>query len=317
MNKNRRTLLRCILFLTSTSLAAFAQTVSTPVVGFQKITMPQGGVAVGPTFVKPPVFSGGVTVSGNTVNLSAGSLSGSLGPTAYSDRANYPRYYAEVTTASSPYYGYNFDIESNTSNSFTSQNIPSGLSGSVSIVIRPHVTLADMGASSLNDGDSINFVNDPSGQQATFYAVAGDWYDSGFNPGYAHKPIYPGEAVVFTGQSGQVTVTLSGQVKTTPTAVPLSVSSYANMVAAINPSGTVAWANQGLQSGLNDGAAFTVYSSDGSFMEDSTYYTISGQIYDSSFSPTSSAISVPSGTGINIGSLDGDRVIILPGVPVN
>ena len=305
------------LILAVTASQISAQTVSTPVVGFQKISMPQGGVSLGPTFVKASVFSGTVTISGNTATLSAGSLPGSLGSTAFSDRTNYPRYYAEVVSTNSPFYGYNFDIDSNTSNALVSPNMPVGLSGTVLITIRPHVTLGDLGASSLNDGDSVNFVNDPSGDQATFYAVAGDWYDSGFNPGYSHKPIYPGEAVIFAGQSGTVTVTLSGQVKTTPTAVPLFMSSYANLVAAINPSGSVSWANQGLQNALNDGAAFTVYTSDGTFVEDSTYYTISGQIYDSSFSPTASSIPVQSGTGINIGSLDTDKVIILPGVQVN
>lgn len=317
VGKNKNTLL-IIAFLVQIAFIAYPQTVSTPVVGFQKITVPQGGVALGPTFVKAPVFSGLATISGTTVNLAAGSLTGlNLGPSSFSDRANYPKYYAEVTSAGSSYYGYNFDITSNSSSSFASLNIPAGLTGSVNIVIRPHFTLGDLGAASLNDGDSVNFVNDPSGAQATFYAIGGDWYDAGFNPGYSHKPIYPAEAVIFAAQSGSVTMTIAGSVKTTPTAVPLSMTSYANLVVAINPSGSVNWANQGLTSYLNDGAAFTLYSGDGSFNEQSTYYTVNGQILDASFSPTSSSIPVKGGEGVNIGSLDQDKVIILPGVSVN
>lgn len=300
------------------AFTAYSQTVSTPIVGFQKITAPQGGVAIGPTFVKSTVFSGNASISGTSVSLAAGALTGqSLGPSTYSDRTNYPRFYAEVVSTNSPFYGYNFDISSNTSNAFVSDNIPVGLIGSVNIVIRPHFTLGDLDTASLNDGDSVNFVNDPTGQQATFYAIGGNWYDSGFNPGYSHKPIYPGEAVVFAAQSGEVTITLTGQVKLTPTAVPLSMTSYANLVTAINPSASVNWAAQDLTAFLNDGAAFTVYTGDGSFTEESTFYTISGQIFDASFSPISSAIPVQGGTGINIGSLDTDKVIILPGVSVN
>jgi len=297
---------------------AISQTVSTPVVGFQKIAAPQGGVALGPTFVKAAVFSGEVTIAGNTVSLASGALTGlNLGPSSFTDRSNYPKYYAEVVSSGSPFYGYNFDISANSNSSVTSANIPAGLSGVVNIVIRPHFTLGDLGAASLNDGDSVNFVNDPSGEQSTYYAISGDWYDAGFNPGYSHKPIYPGEAVVFAAQSGQVTMTLTGQVKTTPTAVPLSMTSYANLVTAINPSTTVNWASQGLTTFLNDGAAFTVYTSDGSFSEQSTYYTVSGQILDASFSPASGSISVKGGEGINIGSLDQDKVIVLPGVTIN
>jgi len=38
---------------------------------------------------------------------------------------------------------------------------------------------------------------------------------------------------------------------------------------------------------------------------------------DASFSPASGSISVKGGEGINIGSLDQDKVIVLPGVTIN
>jgi len=288
------------------------------VVGYQKVSLPVGGKAIAPTFIKAGVYRGGATISGSTATFSGTPLQGlSLGPTTFSSVANYPRYYAEVISANSPFCGYSFDVSSNTSSAVSSANIPAGLAGAVELEIRPHVTLADLDPTSMNDGDSVNFINDPSGEQVTFYMISGDWYNGNFNPGYAHVPIYPGTGVIFTGQTAPVTITLKGNVKVTPTAVPVSMTAYGNIIAPVNPSSLVNLKGQGLTSSLNDGAAFTKYTTDGTFVEDATFYTISGDVYDANFNIVSGNVNLPGGEAINVGALDQDRVVVIPGVQVS
>lgn len=316
MKKNN---LLAILALAASPAFLHAQTSSySDVVGFQKISLPVGGKAIAPTFIKSYVHRGDASISGSTISFSGSPLQGlSLGPTTFSAADNYPRYYAEVVSTNSPYCGYSFDIGANTSSSFSSPNIPAGLTGTVTLEIRPHLTLADLDPASMNDGDSVNFVNDPSGNQFTFYMIGGDWYNGNFNPGYAHVPIYPGTGLIFSGQTAEVTITLKGLVKQTKTAVPVYMTSIGNIVAPVNPGTNVNYATQGFTESLNDGAAFTQYTSDGSFVENATFYTISGSIYDGNFSPVAGAVNLPGGEAVNVGALDQDRVIIIPGVTVS
>lgn len=317
-NMNMKKLNLAFVILVSAVMAGNAQsTVTSQVVGYQKVSLPVGGKALAPTFIKSSVYRGVVSIAGSTVTFTGTPLQGlSLGPTTFSSVDNFPRYYAEVVSTDSPYCGYSFDIDSNTSSSVTSANIPSGLTGSVTIQIRPHVTLADLDPTSMNDGDSINFVNDPSGNQFTFYMYGGDWYNGNFAIGYAHVPIYPGTGVIFTGQTSEVTITLKGEVKTTKTAVPVSMTAYGNIIAPVNPSTFVDLQGQGLKQSLNDGAAFTKYTTDGTFVEDSTFYTYFGAVYDANFSAVTGAVNLPGGEAINVGALDGDRVIIIPGTQI-
>ena len=303
-------------FLTTVALSHAVDSYS-DVVGYQKITLPVGGKAIAPTFIKPSVHRGDASVSGSGATFSGTPLQGlSLGPTTFSTADNFPKYYAEVVSTNSPFCGYSFDISSNTASSISSANIPAGLTGSVTIEIRPHVTLGDLDPTSMNDGDSVNFVNDPSGNQYTFYMIGGDWYNGNFNPGYSHVPIYPGTGVIFSGQTSEVTITLKGTVKETKTVVPVYMSSYGNIVAPVNPGSAVNYASQGFTESLNDGAAFTQYTSDGSFVENATFYTISGGIYDANFNPVAGAVNIPGGEAVNVGALDQDRIIVIPGVVV-
>lgn len=287
------------------------------VVGYQKVSLPVGGKALAPTFIKSSVARGSATISGSTATFSGTPLQGlNLGPTTFSSVDNYPRYYVEVVSTDSPFFGYSFDVSSNTSSVVNSANIPLGLTGIVMLEIRPHITLADLDPTSMNDGDSVNFINDPSGQQFTFYMIGGDWYNGNFTPGYAHVPIYPGTGVIFTGQTAPATITLKGNVKVTPTAVPVSTTSYGNIIAPVNPSSLVDLRAQGLTGSLNDGAAFTRYTTDGTFVEDATFYTIGGAVYDANFSPVSASVNLPGAEAVNVGALDQDRVIIIPAVQI-
>ena len=285
-------------------------------VGYQKINLPPGGKAIAPTFIKSDVFNGSATISGSTVTVSTDALSGlSLGPTTFVNRANYPKYYAEVTDSNSLLYGYNFDITvANTSSTFTSANIPVGLSGSVKIAIRPHVTLADLNPASLSNGDSITMANDPTGGQAVFYVFNGGWIGSDFDTtkGFSHVIIAPGVGFVYSGQSGaDLTLTLVGKVKNTPTAVSVYQNAYANIVGAVNPSTTINYSAQGIATGIGNGAAFTKYSDDGSFTEQQVYYSLNGGLLNGAFSPVSTA-NISGGEAVTVSALDGDRVWLIP-----
>jgi len=301
------------LILLSLNSLVSAQTVSTPVVGFQKVTLPLGGAAFAPTFVKVNTFSGPATISGSTVTLAANALAGqSLGPTGFSDRSNFPRYYAEVINTNSSFCGFNFDITSaNGASSFQSANIPVGLTGSVTIAIRPHITLADLDPANMQDGDSVTIYNDPSGGAFTYYQDSGGWVDSNGNPGYAHVPVYPGTGVIYAGQSSANTITLTGNVKNTPTAVPVYLGAVLNVVAPVNPSESVNYANQNIASSIGDGASFTKYTADGSLVEESTYYAAAGVLVDNN-GILASSVPIPGSQAVNVGSLSQDAVWVIP-----
>ena len=291
-------------------------TVSTPIVGFQKIPLPVGGKAIAPTFIKANVYQGTATISGSSVTVASGALSGlSLGPTAFSNRANYPKYYVEVTQANSSYYGYNFDITAaNTTSGFNSDNIPSGLSGSVQIAIRPHVTLNDLQAATLSDGDSVTLANDPSGALLSFYVYNGGWINSDFDTtkDFSHFILPPGTGLIYTGQGSSVLqLTLTGVVKSTPTAVPVYQNAYANLVAPVNPTTQINYNSQNIANGIGDGAAFSVFTSDGTFVEDRVYYSSQGGLLDSNFTSVSTA-NVTGGEAVSVGALSSDSVWLIP-----
>jgi hypothetical protein len=313
----KKTNLLAVLALAATPAYLHAETTSySEVVGYQKMTLPSGGKAIAPTFVKSNVFQGSATISGSTVTVAANALSGlSLGPTGFSNRANYPKYYAEVVQTDSPYYGYNFDISSaNTSSSFTSGNIPAGLTGSVTIAIRSHVTLADLSPAALADGDSVTIANDPTGALTVYYVFSGGWIGADFDTSkdFSHVIIPPGNGLVYSGQSGSdLNITVTGTVKSTPTVVPVYQNAYANFVAPVNPSTSINYSTQNIASGIGDGAAFTQYSTDGSFVEQEVYYAAGGGLLNASFQPVTSA-NVAGGEAVNVGALDGDKIWTIP-----
>ena len=79
-----------ILFAVAFSTNLLAQTtVSTPIVGFRKTTLPSGSVCIVPGFVKAPVYSSSSAVSGQNFAVS-GLSSGAYNESAFNDRPNYP-----------------------------------------------------------------------------------------------------------------------------------------------------------------------------------------------------------------------------------
>lgn len=210
---------------------AASQTVSTPIVGFSKEQLPAGQHFFSPSFQKASVYSGTATLSGATI--SGINISGSLGTSAYTDRPNFPTHYVEIT--SGDYAGTYYDIASNTSSSVTLTETPN-VSGAVSIVIRPHVTLADVIKSESGIGeysDSIA-VYDKVGGFTVYYFANGGVTGDDFSTPMGHVPVSPGKGVgINTGANLQVLT--SGQVRDKNLRVPVYPGAV-NVVGAMNPS---------------------------------------------------------------------------------
>ena len=139
----KKTNLFAILALAATPAFLQAQTTSySEVVGYSQINAASGTVLIVPGFVKASAYSGLATISGQSLSAT-GLTSSALNTSNFSDRPNYPTHYVEITAGA--YEGYSFDIASNTATQITAVGIPSALNGqTVSIVIRPHVTLDDL-----------------------------------------------------------------------------------------------------------------------------------------------------------------------------
>ena len=220
-----------------TSVLTFAQTtVSTPVVGFSKATIPVGSRAVVPGFVKASVFSGSGVVSDQIV-ASSGLTSGALVPAG---SPSFPTHYLEIVSGT--YEGYSFDILANTSSSVTVSGLPADLHNTtVNYVIRPHLTLGDIDYTNLPEGAVIlNIFNDPSVSAVTYiYDSAGNWYNSSGSVLMNHAVIYPGYGISLKNDGGSsFDITFKGVVKTTKTAIPVYKNAAINLVGPVNPSQT-------------------------------------------------------------------------------
>ena len=229
----KNTNLLAVLTLAATPAFLHAQTTSySDSVEYSNVNASSGTVLIVPGFVKASAYSGSATISGQ--NLSAtGLTTGALNTSNHSDRPNYPTHYVEITAGT--YEGYSFDIASNTATQITSVGLPSELNGqTVSIVVRPHVTLDDLLAPGLADyTDAVNIIN-PDGSSTTRFYASNSWIAEDFATPAGHTVIYPGSG--YTLSSGGVTLTLTGVVKATKTAVPLYAAAV-NYVGPMNPGG--------------------------------------------------------------------------------
>jgi len=220
-------LVAIVCFLNS----SFAQTVSTPIVGFANEQLPAGQHFFSPSFQKASVFSGSATVTGTTVT--GLNLAGSLGASTFTDRANFPTHYLEIT--SGPYAGTYYDIGSNTANSVTLTETPN-TSGAVTIAIRPHVTLADVIKSESGIGefsDSIAVYN-RNGGFAIYYFADGEVKGDNFATPMGHVPVHPGKGIGLNAGSN-LQVKTSGQVRDKSLQVPVYPGAV-NVVGSMNPS---------------------------------------------------------------------------------
>ena len=284
----------------------FAQTVSTPIVGFSNYNLSAGQYVLSPSFTKSAVHQASGTVSSQSLSVS-GITTSSLAPTAFSDgRPNYPTSYIEVL--SGPYAGVAFDVTGVTANSVTSSDFPSDLNGqSISFVIRNHVTLADIfkadsGFAEYSDGIA---VYNSDGTVSLRFMAGGVITLDDFATDAGHTPIYPGTGVIVNVGSA-VSIKTSGVVKATVTKVPV-YPNINNIVGTMNPSSTLKVTDSTLATSLAPYAdSATIYSNNGSFTLGAIVFSDGSSATDDNFNPFSSSSSptVPNGSGaiINVSS---------------
>jgi len=227
-----------LAILVAAVMAGNSQTsVTSDVVGYSRVSVPSGTRAVVPGFVKSAVFTGVGTITSQSLSAS-GLAANALKPTSFTDgRPNYPTHYIEITSGA--YEGYSFDVSSNSATSVSVSGLPSALNGTqVNYVIRPHLTLGDIDSSNLPDGNVVlNIFNNPSTPALTYlYDSAGAWYDGNGNYLMNHVVIYPGTGISLNNTSGSFSITFSGSVKSTKTAVPVYKNAAVNLVGPMNPS---------------------------------------------------------------------------------
>lgn len=274
-----------------------AQTVSTPIVGFSKVTAPSGTIVVVPSFVKANRFQGSVTLAGQNFAVT-GFSANQLAPSSHTDgRPNYPKAYVEITSGS--FEGTVLDILSNTSSSVTVSGAPSELNGqSVSIAIRDHFTLDDLaqGQSGLVDYDSGVTLYNSDGTTSIRYFVTGSWVSDDYSTPAGNTIIYPGQGITLS--TGAATLTLSGNVKQTKTVVPLYSGGVVNLVGPGNPSGSDSLDSINIATTLapyEDG--INAFSSNGLMTIAETYYSDGSEILNSSYEPLPSPAYVASNSG--------------------
>jgi hypothetical protein len=297
--KMKKTNLFAVLALAATPAFLHAQTTSySDVVGYSKISLPAGSSAIAPGFVKAAVFSGSSTITGQAFS---GSFASSLNPTSFSDRPNYPTHYVEITSGA--YEGYSFDVNAAGASGIQTDGIPTALNGAtVSVVIRPHVTLNDLvqGQVGLVDySDAVNIINLDGTTTTRFYAE-GSWLAEDFTTPAGHTVVYPGTGLVFSAGGAQITT--QGVVKPNKTVVPLSTVAV-NIVGPSNPSSATLVNNLGIASSLSpysDG--FNVFSTDGNLSTVATFFSDGSGILDSGFAALDPAAtdSVPSNSAIAV-----------------
>jgi len=302
----KKTNLIAILALAATPAFLHAQTTSySSIVGYSKVNVAAGGGVVAPVFVKPAVFTGTSTISGQTFS---GSFSSSLNPTGFSDRPNFPTHYVEITSGANE--GLVFDVSSASGSGIVVTGIPTALNGqTVSIVVRPHVTLGDIAtqSSGLADfSDAITIYRENNVKSSYIYTTTGVVGDDYSTPS-DHVVIYPGYAVVLN-TLGNSTFTLTGEVKTTKTRVPLFAGE--TLIAPIDPQGgkKVSQLNlAGALEGYTD--AISLVSTTGDLSLNSFYSDGVTDMLDENYTPVDATTDkvVKAGNGFIVNSLT-DRV---------
>ena len=266
------------------AMAGHATTATSDVVGYSKVSVPHGTRATVPGFVKPFVFKGTGLVTSQTI-ASTGLSPNSLGRTSVGTGApDYPTHYAEIISGA--YEGYSFDVLSNAASSVTVSGLPQELAGlTISYVIRPHLTLADIDTSNMPDGKVIlNIFNDPIVSATTFiYDSGGMWYDGSSTYLMNHAIIYPGYGIsINNDDASSFTITFKGYVKETATVIPIYATAPVNLIGPINPSANTTlsqWAAP-----LPVDSIANIVSTDGSNGVDLTLVTDTGStiLYDGS-----------------------------------
>lgn len=257
------------------SMVAATSEGTTVVVGCSRIDLPAGGRVVTPVFVKSSVYTGNGIVSGKTIGA-AGLTPNALQPTTFADRPNYPTHYLEITSGT--YAGYSYDVSSNSSGSVTLYDFPAELNAqTVSLTIRPHITLGDIaaGVSGLVDYADILTLYKSGNRQSSYYYIYPGFVGDDYSTPADHVVVYPGTAVLFNN-GGPANITLNGQVKTTPTVVP--IYSGVSLVGPLDPQGGAPLTS------MNLAAVMEPYSGVGSILSTTGNLT-GGSFYSDGISP--------------------------------
>lgn len=209
-----------LLFICAASLSA-QTTVSTPIVGFQKTSLAQGYNSLGFPLVFSPILSTttAANVSGSTITLSS--------PVPNTASASTP-YYLEVT--SGPLEGERVDLTVTPGSSSVSivqgsaNNTSSlaGLSSGTSVVVRKHLTLADVGnavSPALTKNDDPNLADRVyvfAGGAFVYYYQGSDgvWVENGGLDDMSGLQINPGSGVlIYKVGSSASSITMTGAVR--------------------------------------------------------------------------------------------------------
>ena len=220
---------------------SFAQPVYTTPVGYYTHDGQAGGNIFVPGFVNSSVFTGAITGSTDTTltvaegSLAAGELD-MLAATGTSPAT--ATHYVEITSAGSNQ-GVVIDIESNTDSVITLAADISALSlvGDESIVVRPHITLAEAlsGSEDLLSvfSDAATFYNSDGSIDSYFYIGEGNWSSDFASPDGNNVPITPGTGFVLN-LAAETPLTVSGEVKLGSIVVQLT-GGVVNIVGPVNP----------------------------------------------------------------------------------
>ena len=246
-----------------------AQTVSTPIVGFEKKSFPSGTTGHGVGFVKAAAFQGTATsVTANSLAVTGASFTANQ----FAPVSGLPSYYIQITSGSQT--GLVVDILGNTS---TVLDVAAGdlanVSGTPNFVIRPHLKVSSLfqGNGDLMDYTDTVTIYNSDGTVSTLLrdsTSSTGWLDSTtFNA--SDCVIYPGQGFLLS-TSGTGSFTSTGIVNPTQTIVPI-YAGFVNLVSLSNPSN-----GKNIQS-INLGANLIDYtdtvglfSSDGSLNQDTS-----------------------------------------------
>jgi len=291
-----------LAIIAAAAFSANAQTiVTTDPVGYAQVIAPSGSSLIVPGFVNAATFQGQstITVSGSTATFSGSFTPGSMGPTT--GTLPYPTTYVQVSSGA--YSGYVFDIDSvNGGGSIVASDVPSALNGqTVSIIVRPHITLATLfqGATGISDyADAVTLTN-PDGSKSIRYYDGTQWVGDDFSTPAGQTIVYPGQGFVFSA-SATVTLFTVGTVQTVNTAVPL-YGGVVNLVGSQNPGASVKIQELGLTGTLAPYSdSISTFETSGNFGTASVYYSDGTDMLDAGFSPLppNSPDSVPANSGI-------------------
>ena len=214
---------------------ALGQTAYTTPVGYYEAQAVNGGNIYVPSLVNTPKYAGSLIAdTSTTLTVAANSLTAN----AFDEGAVYATHYVEIT--SGPNAGVALDIESNTTSVITLAADASALNlvGTETIKVRAHVTLktAFPVAQLVALDDSATFYGlDGNFTSYTFGGFSAEGWTSDFTSDDGDlRPIPPGTGIVLTIGGASKTLTVSGEVKASPTVVQLG-GGVVNIVGPQNP----------------------------------------------------------------------------------